>query len=130
MAEKMAVCGYRCGLCPVYQGNLERIGEEEVRAGFLKYFGHDFGDYLTGCKGCPEGGDGGCTVKACAREKNIANCGLCPQLPCDKLQEKMGVIEKYFDDISAVPKHDQAIYVEPYRSKERLSKIKQNSKER
>ena len=129
MREKLAICGYRCDLCPVHKDNLECIGKDEVKAGFIKYFDYEFGDDLTGCEGCPEGGDGNCTVKACAREKGVTNCGFCGQFPCDKLQEKMDVIEKYFGDISAVPKRDQDLYVEPYRNKERLLKINQNSKE-
>ena len=129
MKEKLAICGYRCGLCPVHKENLECIGKDEVKAGFIKYFDYEFGDDLVGCEGCPEGGDENCTVKACAREKGVVNCGLCGQFPCDKLQEKMNVIEKYFDDISAVPKLDQELYVEPYQSESRLSKINQNSKE-
>lgn len=130
MKEKISVCGYRCDLCTVYKENLERIGRDEVKAGFLKYFKSELeGEILAGCRGCPAGGDENCTVKACAAEKNIENCGFCQELPCDKVREKMIVIEKYFDDVSALSERDRELYVEPYRNEARLLKIQKDHKE-
>lgn len=129
MKKKISICGYRCDLCPVYRDNLQRIGRDEVRAGFVKYFHHELDDeILKGCQGCPAGGDESCSVKACASDKEIPNCGLCREFPCDKVREKMSVIEEYFDDVSALCEKDQELYVEPYRNKERLLKIQEDSK--
>lgn len=129
MKEKLSVCGYRCDLCLVYRDNLERIGKDEVKAGFLKHFNHDLDDeILAGCVGCPAGGDESCSVKACAHDKEIANCGYCGELPCDKVRKKMNVIEEFFDDVSALSKWDRDHYVEPYRSEERLRKIEENNR--
>ena len=129
MKEKLSVCGYRCDLCLVYRDNLERIGKDEVKAGFLKHFNHDLDDeILAGCVGCPAGGDESCSVKACAHDKKIANCGYCGELPCDKVRTKMNVIEEFFDDVSALSKWDRDHYVEPYRSEERLRKIQENNR--
>ena len=129
MQKKLSICGYRCDLCPVYMDNLEHIGRNEVKAGFVKYFKHELDDeILKGCRGCPAGGDENCTVKACAGEKEIANCGLCQEFPCDDVREKMNVIEQYFDDVSALSKRDRELYAEPYRSEERLRKIQETSK--
>ncbi len=128
-SEKMAICGYRCDLCALYKDNLDVAGKDEVKAAFVKYFDYEFDDNdLKACQGCPEGGDGDCKVKRCAVEKGIANCGLCDQYPCDKLHEKTNVIEKYFADISAVPKQDLELYAKPYDSKDRLDVINQNFK--
>jgi len=127
MKEKMAVCGYRCDLCPVYAVNLERIGRDEVKAGFIKHFHHELGDVsLAGCQGCPADGDENCSVKACARDKRIANCGLCREFPCDEVREKMDVIKKFFDDVSSLCERDRELYVEPYRSEERLMRIQKD----
>jgi len=127
MKEKMAVCGYRCDLCPVHKDNVKRIGKEEVKAGFIKYFNHELDfDVSDGCQGCPADGDENCTVKTCAREKEIANCGLCEEFPCGRVQEKMDVVKKCFDDVSALPARDRELFVEPYQSQERLRAIKQN----
>ena len=129
MKKKLSVCGYRCDLYPVYRDNLERIGRDEVKAGFVKYFHHELDDeILKGCQGCPACGDESCSVKAGAGDKEIANCGLCREFPCDKVREKMNVIEEYFDDVSTLNERDQELYVEPYRNKERLHKIQENSK--
>ncbi len=130
MKEKLAVCGYRCDLCTVFKDNIERIGKDEVKAGFVIYFNHELDSgILKGCRGCPEDGDDECTVKICAKEKKIANCGLCDDFPCDKLQEKMGVIDKYFADISALPVRDQELFVKPYQNRQRLQQINQNKKQ-
>jgi hypothetical protein len=131
MKKMISMCGYRCDLCTVYRDNLERIGRDEVRAGFVKYFHSELDDeILKGCQGCPASGDENCSVKACAGDKKIANCGLCREFPCDKVREKMNVIKKYFDDVSALSKWDRDHYVEPYRSEERLHKIQEESKKR
>ena len=128
MKNKMSLCGYRCDLCPVYRDNIERIGRNEVKAGFAKYFKHELDDeILEGCRGCPADGDENCTVKACAGDKEIANCGLCREFPCDEVREKMNVIEEYFDDVSALSESDRELYVEPYQSKDRLLRIQENS---
>jgi hypothetical protein len=129
MKEKMAFCGYRCDLCPVHKDNVKRIGKDEVKAGFVKYFNHELDfDASDGCKGCPEDGDPNCTVKTCAKEKGSENCASCEEFPCENVQGKMDVIDKYFDDVSALPERDQELFVKPYQSKQRLQEIQQNQK--
>ncbi|MEN8126226.1 MAG: DUF3795 domain-containing protein [Planctomycetota bacterium] len=129
MKEKMAVCGYRCDLCTVYKENLKHIGKNEVKAGFIKYFNHELdSDTLDGCQGCSADGDDKCTVKTCAKEKGLTNCGLCKEFPCDNVQGKMDVIDKYFNDVSALPARDQELFVKPYQSEPRLREIQQEQK--
>ena len=129
MKEQMGICGYRCDLCTVHKDNLERVGKEKVKADFIKYFNHELEmENIEGCLGCPADGDENCSVKSCAKEKGVAKRGLCPEYPCDKVQEKMNVIEKYFDDVTALAKEDQRLYVEPYRNKERLEKKKNDNR--
>ncbi len=45
----------------------------------------------TGCKGCQhhrgEMFYGTCPVAVCCAEKGLHHCGLCPDLPCQALQE-------------------------------------------
>ena len=63
--EMIAMCGAYCGYC-------------EYRE-------------RTGCKGCQfhkgEVFHGTCTVATCCSEKGLLHCGLCPDLPCQALQE-------------------------------------------
>ena len=44
-----------------------------------------------GCKGCQENAGnpfwGTCQVALCAIEKEVAHCGLCSEVPCEKLIE-------------------------------------------
>jgi len=124
MTEKMSVCGYRCDLCTVHKDNLKRVGKETVKAGFKKYYNYEFPDEaLIGCDGCPVDGDGDCSVKPCAKEKGVSNCGLCKKFSCEKVQEKMDVINKHFDDVNALTERGRQLFVEPYQSTERLQKI-------
>ncbi len=45
----------------------------------------------TNCKGCQACGGqmfwGTCEVALCCIEKGVTHCGLCSELPCDKLQQ-------------------------------------------
>ena len=45
----------------------------------------------TNCQGCQACGGkmfwGTCEVALCCIEKGITHCGLCPDLPCEKLQQ-------------------------------------------
>ncbi len=70
----VAVCGLFCGAC----GGLQ----ETVRSNGTK---------KDGCLGCKSDMLGGhcrtCQVRACALGREIVNCGLCAESPCDKIKE-------------------------------------------
>lgn len=74
MLTPVAVCGLFCGACGGLQDTVKSDGTKQ-----------------DGCLGCKSDMLGGhckvCKVRACAKEKNIANCGLCADYPCDKVKE-------------------------------------------
>ena len=63
--EQIAMCGAYCGACDWKE--------------------------KTNCPGCKANkGEmfwGRCAVATCCLEKELAHCGLCPELPCSTLQE-------------------------------------------
>lgn len=106
-------CGLYCGACGIYQGRIKHavgnlrnvIGAygfdkihpelakwepsfehypqfEKVMDGLIKLFGE--------CPGCVDGGgDPGCIVRQCCKEKAIAICTDCTKMdPCKKLHEQ------------------------------------------
>jgi len=72
------------------------LHEEMKKAGFEEIInfipgGDGFWSFLNGmvksgvCVSCREGsGNPGCTVRICAKEKNVEMCAFCDEYPCDK----------------------------------------------
>jgi hypothetical protein len=63
------------------------------------YWGRDFPGFTdfwkfleglctdVGCPGCrAEGGDPGCRIRVCARERGIDLCNQCGDFPCERIQ--------------------------------------------
>ena len=65
--------------------------EKEMIAMCGAYCGHCEFKERTGCSGCQlQKGDifwGTCAVATCCLDKGLLHCGLCPDLPCQALQE-------------------------------------------
>jgi hypothetical protein len=86
--EKIGVCGDNCSCCPRYiatlSGNLkelEKVKELWVRLGWR---GESFPARELVCKGCsPEVKCAYPELRNCAYEKEIPNCGLCNDYPCN-----------------------------------------------
>lgn len=83
-----AYCGYDCAKCPVYKetknNNLEQLKKI--------LFNNDSSASLEtlGCYGCKTDKSVNfmcvnCQIRQCAKNKNVENCGLCDQFPCEKL---------------------------------------------
>ncbi|MDR0456555.1 MAG: DUF3795 domain-containing protein [Treponema sp.] len=92
-------CGLYCENCAVKVkiGPASRtLYEEMKKAGFegiihMMPEGDKFWTFLKGmaengiCTSCKEGGGNpGCAVRMCAKEKNIEMCALCESYPCEK----------------------------------------------
>jgi hypothetical protein len=106
MNEKyICYCGLYCENCAVkvkVDPASKILYEEMKTAGFegiIQFFpeGDKFWAFLKGmaengiCSSCKEGGGNpGCAVRICAKEKNIEMCALCESYPCEK-------IEKFFE---------------------------------
>ena len=97
--EYMCYCGLYCGNCAV-KAKVEPaaivLHEEMKKAGFedIIHFipdGESFWRFLKSvseegaCISCQAGsGNPACTVRVCAKEKNIKMCALCESYPCEK----------------------------------------------
>ena len=91
MAENVDVllgaCGLYCGACYHYQASFydeDRLREAAARRGQKP-------EGFT-CQGCRSGTlyihpfCAHCEIRACAEEKGILHCGLCPDFPCEQLR--------------------------------------------
>ena len=129
MEEILTRCGFRCDLCPAYDGNLKSFEDRQrISAGWLKYFGFSVPPEEVGCVGCWNEGkhaDTKCPVRPCAIERNLENCAYCGEFGCQKLVSRMDAvdgIEKKFPEMSAA---DYDLFVRPYKGREQLMQIRE-----
>jgi hypothetical protein len=117
MKEKyICYCGLYCENCAVkakVEPAAKILYEEMKNAGFEDIIqmipgGDSFLTFLTGwvkngtCISCKEGGGNpGCAVRICAKEKNIEMCALCESYPCENFA-------KFFEGYSVL-KHDNSL---------------------
>jgi len=93
MVGLIAPCGIDCGECPGYQATV--AGDHKALAELAnrnaERFGREFGVEDVICEGCVGGGERRiaytreCPIRACALERQLANCGLCDDFACDKV---------------------------------------------
>jgi len=109
-------CGLYCENCAVkvkVEPAAKVLYEEMKKAGFEDVIsfipgGEGFWSFLKGmtdddmCVSCRDGGgDPGCAVRICAKEKGLEMCALCEDYPCDKIT--------VFLNRNPVLKHDNAL---------------------
>ena len=95
----IGICGDNCSYCPRYIATqnrsakeLEKIKELWVRLGFRDA---TFSAQELTCSGCrPENKCAYPELRACAREKEIDNCGLCKVYPCELINAAFEKSEK------------------------------------
>jgi hypothetical protein len=95
----IGVCGDNCSLCPWYlatqdgsAGELEKVKELWVKLGLRD---PAFPAQDLSCYGCNR--ENACAysdLRACAHEKGVDNCGLCPGYPCGLIQSAFDKSEK------------------------------------
>ena len=93
MAEKIALCGLDCLVCPAYIATQEDDDEkrQKTAAQWTKMFGHEVSPGEINCDGCTS--DTGrlfthcvtCEIRACATEQQVENCAFCSGYACEKL---------------------------------------------
>jgi hypothetical protein len=130
MSQIIGKCGYRCDLCPAYEPNIKSDADKQrMLDAWAKYFGFQIPpEKFTACAGCAEkGGYPDCTVRPCAIEKGIENCAHCDQFACDKVSGLMNFVDEKVKDLSSVPEEDYRLFIEPFMSKERLTKIRDSA---
>ena len=117
MDKKFACyCGLYCENCAVkvkVEPAAKVLFDEMKSAGFEEVIsfipgGEGFWPFLKSmaidgiCVSCRDGGgDPGCAVRICAKEKSVEMCVFCKDYPCDKLST--------FLDTNSVLEHDNAL---------------------
>jgi len=112
-------CGLYCGNCAVkvkVEPAARVLYDEMIAAGFedvIAYIpgGEGFWSFLKSmtndgmCISCRDGGGNpGCAVRICAREKGVEMCAFCEDYPCDKFTSFLDASVGY-----PVLEHDNAL---------------------
>jgi hypothetical protein len=108
-AELAAYCGLYCGACAIKNGQIRDTAT--ALQGMLKAYGYSewapmVAEFVPATKHYPQfegvlewlaaqdcvgclagGGNPGCAIRICAREKGLAGCWDCAEATCEKLQE-------------------------------------------
>ncbi|MGD2206416.1 MAG: DUF3795 domain-containing protein [Anaerolineae bacterium] len=98
--EFVTYCGLHCDLCsarariPQRAAALQQAMTEEgwtfwgqTISGFPEFWQFLQGLADEGCPGCRAGGgDPGCQIRICARERGLDLCNRCPDFPCEHVQ--------------------------------------------
>ncbi len=97
--EMIAYCGLMCTSCDAY---LATRDDDESRArataaAWSQQFGIEVAVDDVWCDGCLVGGKkcahcGECAIRACARERGVANCGGCDDYPCSTVSELLAMV--------------------------------------
>jgi hypothetical protein len=115
MKDEIAYCGIKCHRCIKFEGkhaeNARKMLASINESGLDKWQAHDpkdedfsYPDVKKGlvwfeksmrCAGCHAGGGNpGCAIRECGRAKGVENCGLCAEMPCEKVRkfrDEMGI---------------------------------------
>lgn len=133
MKEKISFCGYRCELCPAYNDNItSEEDRQKVSDGWFKYYGFRIPPEEICCDGClaencpnPRRIDPECEVRACALQREVANCAHCDDFMCEKLLKKIIYPKKISERVGgSIPQKDFESFVKPYDGKTILENIR------
>ncbi len=93
MTKFIAYCGLDCGACNAYiatqkndTGMIERTAIE-----WSNLYHSDITAKDVWCDGCTVGSGrlcghcSDCSIRACAQERHVANCGVCPGYGCETI---------------------------------------------
>jgi|YNPMSStandDraft_1061717.scaffolds.fasta_scaffold20934_3 hypothetical protein len=112
MDNYISYCGIDCSNCPAYiayKTNNSDI-QKEAAIKFSKIYKKEISPSQILCSGCLNNDEPkffychNCKIRECAYEKDLINCGYCPQYPCNKLDDIFSFSQeaKYrLDNISA-----------------------------
>jgi hypothetical protein len=111
--EYICYCGLYCENCAIKAKvgpAAEALYKEMCKAGyesFIDYLpsGTEFWKFLKytaqngTCNSCKDGGgDPGCKIRICAREKKVEMCPLCSEYPCAKITDFFGTHSEVYGD--------------------------------
>ena len=96
MGRIIAACGNDCSRCPRHLPK----SDEELMATAKLWYEIGYRDHIVsveeiGCKGCSK--DNWCryNIVKCCFERNIANCGECPENPCSNFKSCLEVTSSF-----------------------------------
>ena len=94
MSELIACCGLVCSNCPTFIAtqNDDDVAREKTVALYAQKFGLAFQKEDINCNGCRS--EGGrqigycqtCEIRRCCLGRDLKQCTVCPEQPCEKLQ--------------------------------------------
>jgi hypothetical protein len=69
-----------------------------------------------------------CPVRPCVIEKGLDNCAQCEQYICEKLTQRLVVLEQVKQRVGAeIPEDDYVCFIQPYENKRRLDALRESS---
>ncbi len=93
MSRRIAVCGLSCSDCPAYAATQKNDDNERRRVAEIwsKEYHVAIAPEQINCDGCTT--EKGrlfyyptvCEIRACGRDRGLANCGHCADYPCEKI---------------------------------------------
>jgi hypothetical protein len=133
MEPFLTYCGNRCDLCLAFKPNVERRPElrPALSDGWFKYFGFRVPPEDIYCEGCLQTNarllDTECPVRPCAMEKGLDNCSQCGGYICDKLKQRLVVLEDLREKIGGeIPPEEYRRFIQPYENFLRLEEVRKN----
>jgi hypothetical protein len=93
MVKMIAYCGLICSDCPTFLAtkNDDDTARAKTAAFYSEKFGFDLKPEDINCDGCLSKGGKliaycqTCDIRKCCSDKNLDNCAVCDEQPCDKL---------------------------------------------
>ena len=93
MGKMIAYCGLVCSSCPTFLATQadDDVAREKTAALLSEKYGLNFKPEEINCDGCiSEGGKligycQTCEIRKCGLEKDLENCAVCDEQPCEKL---------------------------------------------
>ncbi|MBD3278263.1 MAG: DUF3795 domain-containing protein [Candidatus Aegiribacteria sp.] len=96
MKSRLAFCGLKCHLCPIYRATISGYdySREVIAHGWSDIYSRRVDPKEVDCRGCrSEEGEKSfshcyhCSIRSCAMAKEVETCLECSEYPCVDLRE-------------------------------------------
>jgi len=128
MKPHIAKCGYRCDLCPAFKPELTEADKIDFCRALEQYYECKLTpDKIGSCTGCQlseMANDPECPIFPCAQAKGYQTCAECDDFGCDKLKQRMDVVEEMMQKHKNIPPEDYEKYFKPFLCRETLMEIR------
>jgi hypothetical protein len=131
MKTHIAKCGYRCDLCPAFGAELTDADKADFSRAFKQYFDTEVPpEAIRPCSGCQSSdipNDKECPVFPCVQEKGFQTCAECDDFGCNKLKQRMDIVEQIAENKKPIPPEDFEKYFKPFLSRQTMMEIRKHS---